>query len=93
MKIYEGEKIPIGYGHAWYNWHNLSTTVYFVPFNIFIRWLRQLWFFLGSRDAEYKREQKIFRTGFEEGKKEGLKELDNVISKESKSIRKQNEKL
>lgn len=73
MKIFEGEKIPIGYGYAWTNWDSMNYTVYLVPFNIVLRWLRNLWFRLGRRVDS--REEKAFIEGRKQGGR--INELQN----------------
>lgn len=80
----EGEKIPIGYGFAWENFDEDRATCIIVPFNIILRWLRNIWLFLAKRprkSIELAAYNRGFNMGYAMGKNATQKEILEIVEK------------
>jgi len=42
-RIYEGERMPRGYGFSYYDYLRRQYVCYPIPFNILVNWKRKLW--------------------------------------------------
>lgn len=48
MRIEHGTSLRWYQGVAWKDWQTLTWVVYPIPFNLFARWARDLWFVLAA---------------------------------------------
>ncbi len=67
MKIKEGQTTPFLYGYAWHNYDSRTNEAYLMPFNIILRYLRNVYLYLGGYKEDY--EARAFRKGFSEGER------------------------
>ena len=82
-----GRKLPRMYGVAWVEYYSDCVVLYPIPFNLFLKWIREFWFYLKqtqSRSHYDKRLAEAFRAGREEHRHEV-----NEISKELSEARMQ----
>jgi len=67
MRTYEGERIRLGYGFAWRNYEDRSSTTFLVPFNLILRCVRKFYFYLAK--PKYTKKDWIYEEGYQQGKK------------------------
>lgn len=78
-QVMEGERPPIGYGLAWINYNEKTTTFIIIPFNWIACFFRWIYFTLRKghplhNDIELKSMmRKAFHDGYISGKQDGYK--------------------
>jgi hypothetical protein len=70
----EAEKVPFGYGLAYWDWARRVEVVYPIPINLIVRLARSFYFALmkGLFKSRYEQEiQRAYHTGYSEGYSRG----------------------
>ena len=82
--IYEGERIPRGYGIAYGDFASCRYICYPIPLHLIVRLIREVYFkvqVLFTPSKLDKMLEKNYRGGFEEGYKSGRKACENDYNK------------
>ena len=67
-QVYEGERLPWGYGRAYYLPQTDAMVCYPVPFNLVVRWLRNLYYWLATPRIPYKELYEGLQKHYEESR-------------------------
>lgn len=68
-QVYEGERLPWGYGRAYYLPQTDAMVCYPVPFNLVVRWLRNLYYWLATPKIAYKEKYEVLVKSLQESNK------------------------
>lgn len=80
-EIEEGQKIPFGYGRAYWDFSKDVRVVYLIPFNLIVVICRNFYYLLvkGLRDKFSKLKRNIYQEGFDRGYHKGQKETEKYL--------------
>lgn len=69
-QIKEGAVVPFGWGIAWYDYDARCEICYPIPFNILIRFLKQIYYLVASNHKQQD-DDKIYQVGYNNGYNSG----------------------